>query len=222
MKVTEHLEKAKKTLVRASVKGVGDGLVSRLINRKVSLWFSERLVDKITPNQATWLTFGLGIISALIALFSPALGGIVYQLSSMLDGIDGEIARASMRTTKFGGYLDSVLDRYVDFFFLSALALWLKPSSDFLPWVLLALFGTLMVSYSTERFRGAYCEDAYGVIEELRWLLGKRDERVFLIMLFCIFGWIKALFVLLAVITNLRVALTVYLIWKKKGEIEQA
>ena len=124
-----------------------------------------------------------------------------------------------MRTTKFGGYLDSVLDRYVDFFFLSALALWLGPSQAFLPWVLFALFGTLMVSYSTERYRGAYCEDAYKVIRPLRYLLGKRDERIFMIMIFCLLGWIKALFVLLAFLTNLRVILTLYLVWRERGKV---
>ncbi|RLJ70678.1 CDP-L-myo-inositol myo-inositolphosphotransferase [Hydrogenivirga caldilitoris] len=215
----EDIERAKKALVRASVKGTGDGFISRHLNRKVSLWFSERLVDKLTPNRATWLTFFIGVFSALVALLSPALGGLLYQLSSMLDGIDGEIARASMRTTRFGGYLDSVLDRYTDFLFLSSLALWLKPSQEFLPWVLLAIFGSLMVSYSTERFRGAYCEDAYGVVKELRWLPGKRDERIFFIMLFCLFGWIKALFILLALVTNVRVILTLWLVWKHRGSV---
>ncbi len=214
----EDVERARRELIRASVKGVGDGFVSRHLNRKFSLWLSEKLIEKITPNQATWFTFLVGIFSSIVALLSPALGGILYQLSSMMDGIDGEIARASMRTTKFGGYLDSVLDRYVDFLFLSALALWLKPTTAFLPWVLLALFGTLMVSYSTERYRGAYCEDAYRVIKSLRFLLGKRDERVFLIMLFCLFGWIKALFVFLALLTNLRVILTLYLVWRERGK----
>ncbi len=213
----EDLERARKSLVRASVKGVGDGFVSRHFNRKISLWLSEKLVDKITPYQATFLVFLVGILSAFIASFNPALGGLLYQLSSILDGIDGEIARASLRTSKFGGWLDSVLDRYVDFFFLSALALYLKPSVSFLPWVLFALFGTLMVSYTTERFRGAYCEDAYEVLKPLRYLLGKRDERIFLIMIFCLLGWIKALFVVLALVTNLRVALTILLVWKEKG-----
>lgn len=218
----EDLERARREIVRASAKGVGDGIVSRLINRKVSLWVSERLVERITPMQATWATFLIGLFSALLALFSPQAGGILYQVSSMLDGVDGEIARASLRTTRFGGWIDSVLDRFVDFAFLSALALWLKPDAGFLPWVLLALFGTLMVSYTTERFRGAYCEDAYEVIKPLRFLLGKRDERVFLVMVFCILGWVKALFVILALITNLRVILTLYLVWRHKGRYEQA
>ena len=214
----EDVKRAKKYIIQLAVKVAGDGWVTKLLNRKVSKIFSYYLVDYLTPNQATWITFFIGLFSALVAYFSPPLGGILLQINSMLDGIDGEIARARMQTTKFGAWLDSVLDRYVDFAFLTALAFHLKPSWDFMPWVFLAIFGTPMVSYSTERFKGAYCEDAYIVIKELRFLLGKRDERIFLIMIFTLFGWIKELFVLLAIITNLRVALTIYLVWKRKGK----
>ena len=213
----EDAERARKAIVRLSVKGTGDGFIARHLNRKVSLAISEKVVDRITPDQATWITFAVGILSALTALLSPFLGGILYQLSSMLDGVDGEIARASMRTTRFGGYLDSILDRYVDFLFLSALSLWMKPPPDFLPWILFAIFGSFMVSYSTERYRGAYGSDAYRDLPSLGKLPGKRDERIFLTMLFCLFGWIGALFVILAVVTNLRVLLTLYITWKEGG-----
>lgn len=212
----EDIEKAKKLLVKTAIKVAGDGFISRNLNRKVSTRISPYLVDKFTPNQVTVFTFLLGMLSVVVAFFSPALGGILLQISSTLDGLDGEIARAQMRTTKFGAWLDSVLDRYIDFAFLSALAFYIKPSWGFMPWVFLALFGTIMVSYSTERYKGAYCEDAYAVIKELRYLLGKRDERIFLIMIFTLFGWIKALFILLAIITNIRVILTIYLVWKRK------
>ncbi len=50
---------------------------------------------------------------------------------------------------------------------------WLRPESSFLPWVLLAIFGSLMVSYTTERFKGAFYEDAYRVIEPLRLYLAR-------------------------------------------------
>ncbi len=214
----EDIKKAKRHIINLAVKVAGDGWITKLINRKVSKIFSYYLVDYLTPNQATWITFFIGLLASLVAYFSPPLGGILFQINSMLDGIDGEIARAQMRTTKFGAWLDSVLDRYVDFAFLTALAFYLKPSWEFMPWVFLALFGTPMVSYSTERFKGAYCEDAYIVIRELRFLLGKRDERIFFIMIFTLLGLIKEIFVILAIITNLRVALTIYLVWKRKGK----
>ncbi len=72
-----------------------------------------------------------------------------------------------------------------------------------------------MVSYSTERYKVAYGSDIYKEISTMRYLIGKRDERIFLTMLFCLAGQIKALFALLTVLTNLRIATTVWLVWKK-------
>ncbi len=214
----EDIKKAEKNLLKLSIKSVGDGFISRTLNRRISLWVSERLINRITPNQATFIVFLIWVLSAIVALYSPALGGILYQLSSTLDGIDGEIARASMRTSKFGGWLDSVLDRYVDFLFLSVLALHLEPLGAMLVWVLLAIFGSLMVSYTTERYRGAYREDAYEAVKELNYLPGKRDERIFFTALMCLLGWFELLFIVLALVTNLRSLFTLYFIWRRKGK----
>jgi CDP-L-myo-inositol myo-inositolphosphotransferase len=219
----EELSKATRGLVKTTVKGHGDGLVSRLLNRRVSTFCSSLLVDKISPNQATLFTFFLGLLAAVVAFFCPWGGGLLYQLSSMLDGMDGEIARATLRTSAFGGWLDSVLDRIVDFTFLLALAYHASFADPRMFAIILsAIFGSFMVSYTTERYRGAFKEDAYQVLKALRFLPGKRDERVFLIMLFCLARWLEELFVLLAVITNLRVALTIWLVWKNKGKALKA
>jgi len=208
----DELKKAGKHLVRMSVKGYGDGFVSRHLNRKVSLWISERIVNKVTPNQITAFTFLFGIFSAFVALLSTQLGGILYQISSILDGIDGEVARASLRESRFGGWLDSVLDRYVDFTFLVVLAIVSKA------WIaaIFAIFGTVMVSYSTERYKAAYFEDIYRKIPLMKYLLGKRDERIFIVMVFCILGYIAELLWLLAILTNLRVIVTILAVWKYK------
>lgn len=83
---------------------------------------------------------------------------------------------------------------------------------------LLAILGSVLVSYSTERFKGAFCRDAYKEVPVLRRLPGKRDERVFLTMLFLLWPStlsVKTLFALLAILTNVRVALTAYLLAKK-------
>ena len=209
----EDIVRARKGILLSSVKGDGDGWISRNLNRKVSLWVSEKLIEKVSPFQATFGVFIIGVLSALTALFNPPLGGILYQISSMLDGVDGEIARAGLRTSRLGGWLDSVLDRVVDFLFLSALALWINPQKGMLLWILLAVFGSLMVSYTTERYRGAFGEDAHKAIRELRYIPGKRDERIFFIMIMSIIGWIELMFIVLAIITNLRVLLTTLLIW---------
>ncbi|AEC52620.1 glucose-1-phosphate thymidylyltransferase related protein [Pyrococcus sp. NA2] len=208
----EDLRKAKRLIVYTSVKGVGDGFVSRYLNRKISTRISALLVDKITPDQMTVITFLFGLFSALVNLVSVPLAGILYQLSSILDGVDGEIARARMQTSKFGGFFDSILDRYVDFSFLLTLAY--VSIREQIWWVIagIAMFSSAMVSYSTERFKGAYCADAYKVIPTLRKVPGKRDERIFITMVFALLGWIKPLFLLLAIWSTLRVAITIYLV----------
>ncbi len=209
----EEIKRARRMLVKTAIKGTGDGFVSRHLNRKISTEISALLVDWVTPNGITAVTFALGILSALLTLGNLPLAGILYQLSSILDGVDGEIARASLRTSRLGGYIDSILDRYVDGAFLALLA---YSTLNEPPWyliALLALLGSVMVSYSTERFKGAFCRDAYSEVPALRKLPGKRDERVFLTMLFLLYPApvsIKALFVILAILTNLRVAIVVY------------
>jgi CDP-L-myo-inositol myo-inositolphosphotransferase len=214
----EEMKIAKHYLIKTAVKGTGDGLISRLINRKISTKISEYLVDYLTPNQITVLTFLFGLFSAFVVLFSILLGGILYQISSILDGVDGEIARASMRTSKLGGYIDSILDRYVDFAFLLALAYAIKPSFELWIIIALAIFGSVMVSYSTERYKAAYFKDIYKEIPKMRYLIGKRDERIFITMIFCLINKIPELFILLAVLTNVRVLLTMYLVWKKENQ----
>ena len=211
----EELRLANKLIVRRSFKGHGDGFISRHLNRKISLRISEILVNRITPNQATLMSFFIGILASLIALISVPLGGLFYQISSILDGVDGEIARASLRTTKFGGWLDSILDRYVDFLFLLTLA-FLSDLNSF-GWVVVsfALFGTIMVSYTTERYKGAFFRDFYRDFKLP--IPGKRDERIFIIMVFTLlWNFVNPiyLFVLIAILTNLRVLVTIYIVAK--------
>ncbi|ASJ10165.1 CDP-alcohol phosphatidyltransferase [Thermococcus sp. P6] len=213
----EDLKRARRMLVLTAVKGSGDGFISRHLNRKISTRISYLLVERTTPDVMTGVTFGVGILSALLTGISLPLAGLTYQLSSILDGVDGELARAQLRESRFGGYVDSILDRYVDGTFLTLLAFWTLKEPIWYLIALLALLGSVMVSYSTERFKAAYCESAYERIPGLRVLPGKRDERVFLTMLFLLYPVgtsVRALFLLLAIITNLRVLLTVWLAGK--------
>jgi len=217
----EELKRARKMLVFTSVKGIGDGFISRHINRKISTRISYLLVERVTPNEMTAVTFALGMLSALLIPFSLPLAGILYQLSSILDGVDGELARAQLRTSKLGGYVDSLLDRYVDGAFLALLAYSTLREPLWYFVALLALLGSVMVSYSTERFKAAFCRDAYRAVPALRRLPGKRDERIFLTMLFLLWPSatsVRLLFGLLMVLTNLRVGITAYFIARKVSQ----
>ena len=140
-------------LVKAAVKGMGDGFISRHLNRKISTWVSALLVDFVSPNTMTVLTFLFGLLSVLINLWNPVVAGITCQISSILDGVDGELARAQLRTSRLGGYVDSLLDRYMDGAFLALLTYSTLNEPVWWPIALLVLLDSVMVSYSPERFK---------------------------------------------------------------------
>lgn len=92
-----------------------DGPVSRYINRPVSLALSRLLAPfAITPNQITAVSgvFGLasGFVAAAGGYLAMVLGAVLYQLKSIVDGTDGEIARAKYEFTDIGAWLDKFVD----------------------------------------------------------------------------------------------------------------
>ncbi len=210
----EDVKRANYLIVRHSVKSVGDGFVSRLINRRISTRISALLVNRVTPNQMTVLSFLVGVMSALLVAMDARIAAIVYQLSSIIDGCDGEIARASLSQSKLGGYIDSILDRFVDFLFLAILAL---ANPQTLPVAIFAVFGSVMVSYSTEKYKAEYGSSAYADIRILRYLPGKRDERIFVIMILCLLGLVYEMFAVIAVLSIARVVATLAIVAKVKG-----
>lgn len=89
-----------------------DGLVSRTVNRPISIAISSVLVKTpVTPNVLSFLTFltALGA-AALMAWQEFVAGAVLMQFSSILDGCDGEVARLKYRASKVGAWLDTVLD----------------------------------------------------------------------------------------------------------------
>ncbi len=211
--VKEDIRKANRLLVMHSVKGKGDGVVSRYFNRRISTFISTLLVNHATPSQMTLVSFLSGILSSLLLLFNVQAGAVAYQISSILDGCDGEMARASLRESKVGGYVDSVLDRIVDFAFLATLSL-LYP--QYLPIAIFAIFGSVMVSYTSEKYKAEFGKSISDDIEGMKYLIGKRDERIFLIMVLAFIGRIYELFAVVTAISFFRFIGTVALVLKHR------
>jgi CDP-L-myo-inositol myo-inositolphosphotransferase len=132
------LATASRAILRATAKP-GDGIVSRHLNRPVSQACSALLLRLpwIRPGHATVLTAlcALAMIACL-ALFpgEPGLvtGAVLFQLASIVDGIDGEIARATFRTSPQGASWDSAVDAVTNLGFLLGLVgnLWLAGRSE--------------------------------------------------------------------------------------------
>lgn len=200
-------KRAEKHLLNNMGNKPNDGPVSRYINRPLSVRISRRLVKYgITPNQISIFTFVCSVAaSGLFTLAGyPALivGGILAQFASVIDGCDGEIARLKYLTNRYGGWLDSVLDRYADALLLFGLtwhAYAEKMDLLILPIGFFAIIGSFMVSYTAVKYDDVLPNKQIGNISKFR--LG-RDVRIFLIFLGALFNQAFAALIIIAVVMN--------------------
>ena len=95
-----------------------DGLMDTLLNRKLSRPLTRVFLrTPLTPNQVTGLSFLVGLLGAgcfLLGSYGWTLvGALLLQASTVLDCVDGEIARVKMLESPFGEWLDITLDTVV-------------------------------------------------------------------------------------------------------------
>lgn len=112
----------------------------------------------LTPNGATLLGFGMTLgVACLLAFGHHRLGGALLIVALAFDAVDGTIARTTGRVTRFGGVLDSTLDRWAEIAIYGALV-WYYLQRGFTAGALLAtaaMATSLMVSYTRARAEGA-------------------------------------------------------------------
>jgi phosphatidylglycerophosphate synthase len=100
----------------------------------------------ISPNTITLASFSISVIATLVFFFfNRPLGFSIFIFSVLMDSLDGALARKTKRVTKFGAYLDSVVDKIVEslIFFCFAFYNW--------PLAFLAGVSSILVSYSRHR-----------------------------------------------------------------------
>jgi phosphatidylglycerophosphate synthase len=123
-------------LLRRTAKS-SDGLVSRWLNRPISRLISAALltVPGFRPVHATIGTAALSMaMFAALVLGGPAgliAGGLLFHAASVFDGVDGEVARATFRTSRLGAVLDSVIDMTTNIAFIVGVTVNLAPRQ---PW----------------------------------------------------------------------------------------
>ena len=186
----------------------------------------------LTPNQISLIGFILVLASAVsYAITTPqtlwllVLAVVFLLASGFCDTLDGIVARTFQQETVFGGFFDSVLDRYADAAVYAAIIVAGLVNPVWGPiwgsaWGLAALTGSMMVSYTRARAEAAGIKmESVGLAE--------RAERMLILAAVSIVGffWLPALsygIALLAVLSNLTVlqrTLHVYKTLKKKAAV---
>ena len=176
----------------------------------------------LTPNTVSLIGLALALLSAFAYAVTRGhplwilLATVLLLASGFCDALDGIIARIYQQTSVFGGFLDSLLDRYADAAVYAGVII--GGLCDPL-WGLAALAGSMMVSYSRARAEAAEIKmESIGVAE--------RAERMLILSIASIAAifWLPALnigIILLAVLSNFTVlqrGLHVYNSLKKKSD----
>jgi CDP-diacylglycerol--glycerol-3-phosphate 3-phosphatidyltransferase len=136
---------------------------------KVIHWIVRGLaLSRIHPNVLT--AFGLIInvgAAALLAVGQFHWAGVVIIGAGLFDMVDGRVARETNRVTRFGGFFDSVLDRYSDLALLVGLLVWYGSINRFGYVVLTAIVmtGSVMVSYTRARAENTIPQCKVGFME---------------------------------------------------------
>jgi phosphatidylglycerophosphate synthase len=112
-------------LIKKYIIGNTGGYIAQKINKRISMPVSLVVVKTgIHPNYLTIINMLIGISSSIFLLLNSylftALGGFLFQLASVMDGVDGEVAKLSLKVSKIGGWLDTIGDNLTLVLFISA------------------------------------------------------------------------------------------------------
>jgi phosphatidylglycerophosphate synthase len=161
----------------------------------------------VHPNLLSIFGFSVTLLACYFLSFDLLTGGILILCGAFFDVLDGVVARARNKITRFGAFLDSVLDRYSDAFILLAIAYNLANISE-MTGVFLSmgtLLGSFLISYSRARAEGIGEECKYGIME--------RPERLILISAGAISGVMLPVLWILVILTNFTVMQRIYYVW---------
>jgi CDP-diacylglycerol--glycerol-3-phosphate 3-phosphatidyltransferase len=172
-------------------------------------------LSRVHPNVLTFIGLLINVWAAvLLAAGSFLWGGIVVIAAGLFDMVDGRVARETNQVTRFGGFFDSVLDRYSDLGVLVGLLVWYASINRYFYVVLTAIVmtGTVMVSYTRARAENTIPKCKVGFLE--------RPERVVLIIIGCLFNRVAQILWVLAVFSNLAVISRMWFTWRECRRIE--
>lgn len=150
----------------------------------------------VRPNHLTVLGFLLTLpVAAALAYSQWRLAFLLMFLPGMCDFLDGEIARQGNLKTRFGGFLDSTLDRYSDLALYFGLLLAFRSDTWGLSVVFAALVGSILTSYTRARAESLFKDFKCGLFE--------RADRYLVLMAGCLFHLVMPALVIIAVLSNL-------------------
>jgi len=196
------------TITRAI--GSGSNVIIRMIVRGLAL-------SKIHPNALTFVGLLINVVAAwYLSQGQFLIAGFVIIGAGIFDMVDGRVARETNQVTSFGGFFDSVLDRYSDLILLMGLLVYYG-KIDRSPYVVLTAFvmtASVMISYARSRAENIIPTCKVGFME--------RPERIVLLIIGALFDRMAPVLWVLAVLGNLTVIHRMIFTWQEAKRLEEA
>jgi len=186
-------------------------------NKVIRLIVHVLALSRIHPNVLTFIGLVINIVAAvLLAAGHFRWAGVVIITAAVFDMVDGRVARETNRVTRFGGFFDSVLDRYSDLALLMGLLVYYASINRFFYVVLTAIVmtGSVMVSYTRARAECTIPTCKVGFME--------RPERIVLLILGALVDRMAPVLWVIAVLANLTVAHRMIFTWQESRRLEEA
>jgi CDP-diacylglycerol---glycerol-3-phosphate 3-phosphatidyltransferase len=167
-----------------------------ILDRAATPFACALLWCRVTPNQVSLMGILLTLVTAALIVNGQLLAaGLMYILAASLDLLDGVLARMAKMASRFGAFLDSTADRISEGVVFAAIAYHFASHGQPVDAAIavLALLGSLLVSYTRARAEGLGLECKVGIVT--------RAERVVLVALGLILGLLPVAVYLLAALT---------------------
>jgi 1L-myo-inositol 1-phosphate cytidylyltransferase / CDP-L-myo-inositol myo-inositolphosphotransferase len=211
----EDVIRARRKVLAAAV-GVSDGLIARHLNRPLSQRITERLLSRnVSPWQISLASFAATLAAGLsFAMGHATTGGLVAQFASVLDGVDGEVARIRYQDSPFGGVYDALLDRIGDAALIGGMTLygWLMGAGHSVVALGFAAVAGSSLSMLVKEKYGTQFARRWGEERDgrWRWLLLGRDGRLFLSLVAGLTGHVEAVLAYLALGTHVHAGVRIF------------
>ena len=190
--------------------GLGANKIIRLIVRGLAL-------SRINPNVLTFVGLLINMVAAaFLASGRFRVAGLVIIFAGLFDMVDGRVARATNQVTRFGGFFDSVLDRYSDLALLVGLLVYYgtinRPSYVVLTAIVMT--ASVMISYTRTRAENIVPTCKVGFLE--------RPERIVLLILGALSDRMAPVLWTIAVLGNLTVIHRMIFTYQESKRLEEA
>lgn len=193
-------------------------MLSRSIGRYLSWPINglARLIapTRVPPNVITWVALGLNLWAGILfAQGRFAAGGGMMILAGLCDLLDGPVARIQNRVSIFGGFLDSIFDRYADLILFLGLLVYYASVNRFIYAFLAgaAMAGAVMVSYAKARAESLVPNEDVGFWD--------RPERLVLMIIGALANRMPPVLWILAIGPNITVIHRIVHTWKQTKEV---